>query len=64
MANELFYYKVEHFYKSSGPSWTVTCNFERDEGEVEVFLRNGGEQLKTDSDWQLGEQLRFCYHFL
>ncbi len=33
MANELFYYEVEHFYKNGGPSWTVTINFPRDEGE-------------------------------
>ncbi len=54
MANRLFYYEVEHFYKNSGPSWTVTMQApERDEGGS--WLLKWSNNKETDSDWQLGD---------
>ncbi len=45
----------EHFYKNSGPSWTV-CPISRDEREKLKYFSNGRTIKETDSDWQLGEQ--------
>ncbi len=52
-----FYYEVEHFYKNGGPVMDGhNAHFPKEmRGEVESISQMV-EQLKTDSDWQLGEQ--------
>ncbi len=49
MANELFYYEVEHFYKNGGRHGQSQCNFPKMR-RVESISQMV-EQLKTDSDW-------------